>query len=692
MIRRVVVLTGIFSAMLVGVVGAHHTAYAAGANCTWTGASNTFWSNAANWSGCGGQAPQDDDNLIFDTTPLTNSSDGFLTNDMSSLQVGSITFSGSNIYGYHIGGNGISLANGITSTANNINSLSVDITLTASQSVTASSGSLVNFGDTSLDMGAYTLTISGAGRTEIWAAVVGTGTLKYSGTSHAFAFLHENSPNFSGTVLVQNSSRLIINAAQPTVLGTAAVVISDGGILQESFNTASSYTLSNAITLVGDGGGNNGAINLHDFTGGTSTLTFSGTITLTGNTQIDLDNANAIFLSRPSGCGYSISKSSGSSGSGGSLTGNLVGSCPTSATSGYSWTEQTASLSGDWQMIASSGDGSRLISAIYNGHIYTSSDYGATWVDRAGAGTHNWVGVASSADGRYLAAGDYGGHIHTSADYGVSWVDRTAIGNGNWQGIAMSSDGSRLATVSFGGDVFTSSDYGATWTDRTTAGTRDWSTVASSADGSRLAAVVYGGDIYTSSDYGATWTDRTAAGSRIWNFAVSSADGSHLAATVYGGHIYTSDNYGVTWTDRTSAGYANWQGIAMSSNGSHLVALESGGDIWTSADYGATWLDPPGKHQWYGVTMSASGARIAATVSPGHIWTAYDPSLDPVSTIAQALRSPSTGFGTPQPTQASARNMAAVSLTLLGSGLFLLFQNNIHRKRKNYDTCAGNSH
>jgi hypothetical protein len=435
-------------------------------------------------------------------------------------------------------------------------------------------------------------------------------------------FINENNPDFSGFINI-NGGRVIINAAYNQALGTADVTISDGGILQQSYNTSDSYTLSNNITLIGDGGGNNGAINLHDFAGGTSTLTFTGRITLTGGAKIDLDNANAIFLSRPVGCGYSISKSSGSSSSGGSLTGNLDGSCLPLPTSDYTWTEQTGSISGSWQMIAGSHNGKYLVSVIYGSYVYTSSDYGVTWTAQTSAGTHDWVGAASSADGSHLAVGAVGGHIWTSGDYGVTWVERTAMGSATWQCIAMS------------------------------------------ADASRLAIVAYGGDIWTSSDYGVTWTERASVGSQQWNFVASSADGSHLAGTVQGGYIWTSSDYGVTWTERTSGGYANWTGIAMSGDGKYLVALENGGDIWTSSDYGVTWLDPPGVHAWYGVFMSANGSRIFATASPGRIWTAYDPALD----IANQVTAPNTGYGSPS---ASQNLLAIIATGMIGLGFFQL--------------------
>jgi hypothetical protein len=677
MLKRFVTAGISLLTLAVGLLTIHPAVYAAGNTCTWTGATNTSWGTASNWSGCGGTIPQNGDNLVFDTTSL--STDTILTNSISSLQVGSISFTGSGSNSYTITGNDITLAGGFSDSTCSFNALSVGVTLSADQTFTATGCSpSIGLSSKSMNLGSHHLTLNGSQGIDMESPIVGDGTITISTTTQPFTFFDANSPSFSGRLNISNT-RLIFNVAQPQALGTADITINDGAVLQESFNTSGSYSLSNNITLVGDGGGNNGAINLHDFTGsGTSTVTFTGVITLTGNAKIDLDNANATFFSRPVGCGYTISKSAGSSGSGGSLTGNLAGACTPAATSNYTWTKQTSAPSSDWQVIAGSSDGKYLISAAWNGHVWTSSDYGVTWMDRSGAGTNNWVGVASSSDGSRLAAGAYGGDIWISSDYGATWTDRSAAGARNWQAITESANGARLAATDYGGNIWTSSDYGVTWTDRTAAGARNWAYIAGSSDGARLVAAEQNGDVWTSSDYGATWTDRTAAGAQNWSLLASSSDGSHLAATVTDGDIWTSNDYGVTWTDRTAAGYSSWEGIAMSSDGKYLVAAEQNGDVWTSSDYGVTWVDPPGAQAWYSVFMSANGSRIAATSSPGYIWTAYDPALD-IKTSASnntsnTVLAPSTGFGAPRQSNSDIVTLAMTStvLLLLGTSLHML--------------------
>jgi hypothetical protein len=82
------------------------------------------------------------------------------------------------------------------------------------------------------------------------------------------------------------------------------------------------------------------------------------------------------------------------------------------------WT-QTHAPTGNWQALAMSADGSKLVAAVYGGGIYTSTNFGGTWVSNSAPVT-NWSGVASSADGGALAAVFYGG-ICTSQDGGATW-------------------------------------------------------------------------------------------------------------------------------------------------------------------------------------------------------------------------------------------------------------------------------
>ena len=265
----------------------------------------------------------------------------------------------------------------------------------------------------------------------------------------------------------------------------------------------------------------------------------------------------------------------------------------------------------DWNFVASSADGTKLIASVLNGNLYTSTDSGVTWSQRATV--RSWRGVASSADGAKLVASVVNGFLYTSADSGVTWTARDA--SRNWQAVASSADGTKLVAGTYGGFLYTSTDSGVTWTARDAA--RNWRGVASSADGNKIVAFSEGGFLYISADSGVTWTARDA--SRNWVGVASSADGTKLAAAVNGGFLYTSTDSGVTWTARDAS--RNWGGVASSADGTKLAAAVNGGFIYTSTDSGATWTARDASRNWGGVASSADGNKIVACVVAGNLYT-----------------------------------------------------------------------
>jgi hypothetical protein len=305
--------------------------------------------------------------------------------------------------------------------------------------------------------------------------------------------------------------------------------------------------------------------------------------------------------------------------------GNIV----TSSDSGVSWTNRTSAGERNWNSVASSSDGAKLVAVSTTstglpgspgGSIFTSSDFGATWTEQASAGKRWWASVTSNSDGTKLAATVMasaqivgtgsamkkvivGTLIFTSSNSGITWTAQNGSSAQNWGAIASSSDGTHLAAAVLNGDIFTSSDSGVTWIDQPKSGNHMWTSLASSADGTHLIATVDngpGGDIFTSSDSGVTWTDQVSAGSRYWYGVTSDASGKKLAAIENSGYIYTSSDFGVTWSARKSVGEQGWNAIASSSDGSKLAAVPHSGnegatmpiaDVWTSLDSGATWTD-----------------------------------------------------------------------------------------------------
>jgi hypothetical protein len=282
--------------------------------------------------------------------------------------------------------------------------------------------------------------------------------------------------------------------------------------------------------------------------------------------------------------------------------------------------------------IASSSNGEKLVAVSqsftnYNtnptsygsGVIYTSTNSGASWTSRsAAAGQLNWNAVASSSDGAKLVAAVYGGKIYTSANSGASWTSRDT--DRGWVDVASSSDGTKLVAAVFGGRIYTSANSGASWTTRDT--DRDWNTVASSSDGSKLVATVANGQIYTSTDSGASWTARDA--NRNWVDVASSSDGTKLVAAVFGGQIYTSTDSGASWTARDST--QDWHNVASSSDGSVLYAsifYWGASHMYTSVDYGVTWrqlYDLDSTFPYEGIATSQYGEKFYAASQMGFIY------------------------------------------------------------------------
>jgi hypothetical protein len=148
----------------------------------------------------------------------------------------------------------------------------------------------------------------------------------------------------------------------------------------------------------------------------------------------------------------------------------------------------------DWNAVASSADGTKLVAA-GSGQpaIFTSTDSGATWVSNSIPGLlteYNllWQSVASSADGTKLVAAEGFGYIYTSTNSGTTWtLNNTPGTNLNWQSVASSADGTKLVAAEEDGWIYTSTNSGTTWISNSVP-FGFWSSVASSADGCKLVA------------------------------------------------------------------------------------------------------------------------------------------------------------------------------------------------------------
>jgi len=208
----------------------------------------------------------------------------------------------------------------------------------------------------------------------------------------------------------------------------------------------------------------------------------------------------------------------------------------TNPLSAQTWT-QTSAPTTNWQAIAASADGSKLVAVVKVGGIYVSTNYGATWVLTAAPIT-NWTAVASSADGRKIFAANYQGGFYTSTNSGATWVRRMTNAVGQyWVAAASSSDGNKLAAADYF-SVSTSTNSGATWTN-VSVSNQKWLSLVSSADGSKLFAMSSWA-IYASTNSGMSWNPLTSMPKGSCSSLAGSADGRKLVAAYYQGGIYTS--------------------------------------------------------------------------------------------------------------------------------------------------------
>jgi hypothetical protein len=286
------------SLMTMGFTGIAHAA-AGSDTCTWTGATDSKFSTATNWSGCSSGAPVNGDNLVFDATSL--SADATPANDINSLSVGTITFQGSGSYEYAIGGSEITVGSAIVVSTGHP-TISADLTLGAD--VTLSGAGYLSLsksgGTETLNLNGHNLNATGAnptfdkitGNGNITVAADNTAGLGYNGST--------TSSDWSGSLSAGAGAQVV--AQNPGVFGTASLTLADGSLLTLcKFNGA---TVSNPLTMAGRGiqfgdGTHSGAVSLTGSCGmggaggssfdSSSSVVWSGPITLTGNTTVGGD-------------------------------------------------------------------------------------------------------------------------------------------------------------------------------------------------------------------------------------------------------------------------------------------------------------------------------------------------------------------------------------------------------------------
>ncbi len=233
---------------------------------------------------------------------------------------------------------------------------------------------------------------------------------------------------------------------------------------------------------------------------------------------------------------------------------------------------------------AMSADGRRLVLAVPGDMLFISSDGGETWAPRESV--RDWQAVASSADGSKVIAvahHETGAAVYVSHDFGLTWTNPPMspfTDYTRWDAVVSSADGARFVVASRrpffwgSGAIRFSRDGGATWEAWTTAD--DLLSMALSGNGNTILIGRTGG-VMISDDFGLSlrWTLHAPD---IIGLA-SSSDGRTLTAASAGGGLYVSIDGGGTWSTTTTT--AGWSSVASSSDGNRLTATGSAG-VFTS--------------------------------------------------------------------------------------------------------------
>ncbi|HEY4964676.1 MAG TPA: hypothetical protein VIH90_08370 [Candidatus Saccharimonadales bacterium] len=415
------------------------TAFAAAPyTCTWTGATNNNFNTAGNWTGCNSAAPQpgDGDNLVFDTTSLSASQT--LTNDITGLTVGSMTFSGSNTsYGFTVTGNALTITGGITQSSFMYTDLNLDVTLGASQTFAISNSSNLIIGDQTLStshtlaLGSNTLTVSDSSTcsgVSVLSALTGSGTL--NDNSAWRLVLNSASPSYSGAINV-NSGQLQVNNSQSLGTGSSGVTVASGAGI--AYGISANTTFAQPLTISGTGMSSSGAImadgpdtSPSGCSGGGGpvtayTATLSGNITLLGNTTAN-----------PSSSDYNLAVTGG-------LTGNYTltvvpgapGTLTINSSNNTSQTPNGSETAPLQTITLASGDNqpSLTVTVGTNQTYVIDGVRGDTYVENGGTikglGT---VGNLWVAQGGIVAPGHSPGCLTTSGNLGVGGTYQAEIG------------------------------------------------------------------------------------------------------------------------------------------------------------------------------------------------------------------------------------------------------------------------
>jgi len=207
-----------------------------------------------------------------------------------------------------------------------------------------------------------------------------------------------------------------------------------------------------------------------------------------------------------------------------------------SSDSGVTWS-LTGAPTGSFQnytAMAASTDGTKLAAtgaSFPTRYIYTSTDSGTSW-NPTSAPNYPFQSIASSANGSRLVSAAYNYNaIATSLDSGANWDIHTVPSN--WFAVASSADGSMLAAAALSaGGFLTSTNGGLTWLSNN-APKVSFCCLASSADGRTLFAG-HGAGLYSTTDAGQSWVSNNVQ-SYLWRTIACTPDAKRGIAAVASG-------------------------------------------------------------------------------------------------------------------------------------------------------------
>jgi autotransporter-associated beta strand protein len=244
------------------------------AAAVWTAGSGT-WSTAANWQE--NAVPSNNSPLEF------SGAGGVSTNNGALTTIGGITFTSNASGSYTLNGTALDIVGGISNLSNSTQTVAIDTTMTAAQSINAGSANLTISG--AVNNGGATLTSAGNNTVSISGAISGAGRLTKNGTG---SLILSGSNSYIGNTTV---SAGVLNIQNNNALGTTA-----GGT---SITSGAALQLQGGITITGealtiDGGGASNTGALRNFSGDN---TWTGNINSSGATAYIGSDSGLLTLS-----------------------------------------------------------------------------------------------------------------------------------------------------------------------------------------------------------------------------------------------------------------------------------------------------------------------------------------------------------------------------------------------------------